>query len=286
LQPGGVFKRFFGAAGSFDLPVQGGGTLALAGDAELMWIGADGRIRRGRTLDVAGDGHAVVTHAPGAVVLSLATPSASPWPAVEPQDVALPQSLALAGPAMALRFAPETPVLLHATTTAPVLLGLADAPPMLFAAGAEFHVAIPAGAAMLRAYSPHDGPLSGTIALAAEPLRPVQEGVGAEVALAPGDAAAFAFQLVKPATVGIGVRAVPDQVQVRLIDAKGALLGDGVAQLRALPAGRYILEARVPPDAPPSLVRPAVVGITPRDTGPPPDIAAQYRALVSMEPTR
>lgn len=281
LHPGGVFKRFFGAAGSIDLPVRDGGTLAVAGAAELTWLGDDGRMRRGRTLDVRGNGHVVVAHEAGAVVVSLTTPTLSPWPAVDSRDVALPMEAALSGSAMALRFTSDTAALLHATTTAPVLIGLGEAAPALFPSGAEFHVAVPAGPVMLRLYSPHDGPLSGKIALFAEQLRPLQEGVGAEVAVAPGGAAAFVFDLAQPATVGIGVRAVPDRVQVRLIDAHGAVLGEGVAQLRKLLAGRYVVEARVPPDAAPSVVRPAVVGITPRGNGPPPDVAARYRELVT-----
>jgi hypothetical protein len=109
--------------------------------------------------------------------------------------------------------------------------------------------------------------------------------VGASVAVAPGGSAAFGFSLARPATVGVGVRADPDRAEVRLLDAKGAVVGEGVAQLVRLPAGRFVLEARVPPDASPSLIRPALVGITPRGNGPPPDVAQHYLELVGLKPT-
>lgn len=286
LRPGTVFKRFFGAAGSFDRAVLAGpdARIDVAGDATLQWQGADGRVLLGRSVQPNGNGRLVVSHGPGAVVLSVSAPGASPWPDAPPQAVQPPQRLMLSVPAMALSLAPDAPVLLHATTTAPVLLGVGDAPPELFAAGAEFHRALPAGPVTLRILSPHDGPLAGTLALSAEPIRPVAEGLGEAVAVAPGGSAAFGFTLARAAIVGLGVRADPDRAAVRLLDAGGAVLGEGVAQLRPLLAGRYVIEARVPPDAPPTTLRPAVVGITPPGRGPPPDVAQSYLELVGLKP--
>ncbi len=84
LRPGGTLRRFLGAAGSFELPVEdaAGATLSVAGDATLQWLGDDGAVRRGRDVrPTAGRGRLVVGHAPGAVVVSMAAPGASPWPA-------------------------------------------------------------------------------------------------------------------------------------------------------------------------------------------------------------
>jgi hypothetical protein len=103
--------------------------------------------------------------------------------------------------------------------------------------------------------------------------------------VAPGGSAAFGFSLVRAATIGVGVRAEPDRAEVRLLDANGAVVGEGVAQLQKLPAGRYVLEARVPADAPPTLIRPALVGITPQGSGPPPDVVQHYLELVGLKPT-
>ena len=283
VRPGGVFKRFFGASGSFELAVSAG-QLAVAGDADLLWQSSDGLVQRGRDITADQPGRVVVSHKAGAVVLSLAGEGASPWPPAQAQAVALPARLTLAGAAMELGFTAETPVLLHAVTTAPVLLGVGAAAPELFAAGAEFHRAVPAGAVRLRVYSPHDGPLSGTLALHTQPITPVSEGLGQAVAVAPGGSAAFGFSLARAATVGLGIRAEPDQAEVRLLDASGSVLGEGVAQLRPLRPGFYVIEARVPPDAAPSLVRPAVLGITPRGSGPPPEVAQRYLELVGLKP--
>lgn len=293
LRPGSIVKRFFGADGSFETTAEPapGAHLMTAGNATLTVVTPDGRIMTGRdvALPSAGPARVIVETKAGAMAVWEAADGASPWPAVAAQPSALPARLALSGPAMAVALAPDGPVLLHARTTAPVLVGLAqaghEAVPELFAAGAEFHRML-AGAAELRLYSPHDGPLSGTLELSADPVTPATEGLGPEVSLAPGGTAVFGFSLSKAATVGVGIRAVPDQVSVRLLDAAGTALGEGIAQLRALPAGRYAIEARVPPGAPTTTLRPAVVGITPRGNGPPPDVAQGYLELVGMKPTR
>ena len=179
---------------------------------------------------------------------------------------------------MSLRIAAAGPMLLHATTTAPVMLGLTGAPEALFEAGAEYYRVID-GTSVLHAISPQDGPLSGTLALSAEPLRPLGEGLGETVLVSPGGTAAFVFSLKKTTTIGIGVRAEPDFAYVRVVDEKGKLVGEGVAQLLPnLPAGRYVLEARVLPDAPPTTLRPALLGTVSRASGPPPDVIRSYLA--------
>ena len=284
LRPGAASKRFFGAAGSFDMAVEAppGARLRVAGDAQAVLLGADGRIRRGGDV-LAGPGRLTVSHAAGPVAVWLDVPGTPAWPDAAPQPQAMPALVALGGPAMALSLAPGAPVLLHARSTAPVILTLGGAAPVLYPAGASLSRYL-GGAAVLRVDSPHDGPLSGTLELTADPVTPMQDGLGAPVALAPGGAAVFGFQVARTGDVGVGVRADPDRAVVRLLGADGAVLGEGAAMLRRLAAGRYVLEARLPPDAPPATVRPAVVGIVSRPNGPPPDVAAGYLALVGLAP--
>jgi uncharacterized protein len=290
LTPGAVVKRFFGAAGSFDLPFDApaGTHLVTAGDARLVVVAADGTVARGQDVAVAGQGHAVVDHAAGAMAVWLAVDGVSPWPAAQPQPVQTPARLSLSGPAMALTLNQGALTLLHVSTTAPALLGVVQAgrtdAPRLFPAGAEFHGMLAAGPAEVRLYAPSDGPLSGTVTLASDPVTEIGEGLGDEVSVAPGGSAVFAFSLAKPATIGAGVRADPDTATVRLLDAAGTVLGEGVAQLRTLPAGRYLIEAKVPPDAATTILRPAVIGITPRGSGPPPDVVQHYLELVGLKP--
>ena len=249
---------------------------------------ADDAVARGTNLPISGAGRVVVQHGAGPVALWLEAPGASPWPDPAPQPATLPSRVALTGDAAALSFTADRPMLLHATTTSPVLAALQQAgrndPPALFPAGAELHRAVAAGPVALRLFSADDGPLGGTLTLSAEPLLPLGEGLGGPASVAPGGSVAWAFTLVKPAKVGVGLRAEPDVAQARVLDAKGAVLGEGVAQLLDLQAGAYVLEARIPPTSQPATLRPALVGITPRGDGPPPDVVQTYLELVGMKP--
>ncbi len=289
LRPAAVVKRFFGAAGSFDLPFEApaAARLVVTGDASLTALAGDA-VARGTDLPVSGAGRVVVQHGAGPVALWLETPGAFPWPDPAAQPATLPSRVALTGDATALSFTADRPMLLHATTTSPVLAALQQAgrsdPPALFPAGAELHRAVAAGPVTLRLFSADDGPLGGTLALSAEPLLPLGEGLGAPASVAPGGSVAWAFTLVKRAKVGVGLRAEPDVAQARVLDAKGAVLGEGVAQLLDLQPGAYVLEARIPPASQPATLRPALVGITPRGDGPPPDVVQTYFELVGMKP--
>jgi hypothetical protein len=73
-------------------------------------------------------------------------------------------------------------------------------------------------------------------------------------------------------------------VAVRLIEDNGTEVGAGVALLRRLHPGHYLIEARLPVDSATAVVQPAVVGITPRPSGPPAEVARKYLELVGMVP--
>jgi len=284
MMAGTAFKRFFGAAGSLDMPVEAAGRLMIAGGQATL-IGPGGHVARGTTLALAGAGRVVIDHGPGLLAAWVEGPGgASPWPTPAPLALTLPARMEMRDAAMTLRFDMSAPMLLHARTTAPVILALGDGAPVMFPAGAEFHRALPAGTVTLRVISPHDGPLSGTLELDGEPIAPAVEGVGAEVAVAPGGSAAFGFEVTKAGPVGVGVRADPDRLSVRLLGADGKTLGDGVAQLHRLMPGHYVLEASVPADGATTVLRPAIVGIARRPNGPPPDVVNTYLALAGRAP--
>lgn len=278
LAAGSVLKRFFGAAGSFALPVEAraGDHVVLAG-ADGTFLSQNGRVMRGRSLAVDGPGLLTVDHPEGLVALWIDRKGQSPWPSATTVVAAPPATLPLSGPAMKLALKPVRPVLLTARTTAPVIAGLegADAP-ALFPSGAEFSRYLPAGDSVLTLYSPHDGPLSGTLELTESPVVPAGEGVGEAVAVAPGGSVAFGFEVRRDSTIGIGVRSDPDRAAVRLLDAAGHVVGEGVTQLQHLAPGRYVLEARVPADASTTTIRPALLGLSPPPAGPPAEIAQSY----------
>jgi len=291
LAAGAAVKRFFGAAGSFTMAVDGqpGDRLIVAG-ASALFAGKGGRVAQGRALTLSGAGLVTVSHPAGLVALWLERAGTSPWPPATPVTTALPATRRLDGAAMRLALAPETPVLLSARTTGPVIAGLvrggAAEAPDLFPAGAAFHRYLPAGAAELALLSPNDGPLSGTLELTAEPVTTLADGIGAPVVVAPGGSALFGFTVTRKGPVGAGIRAEPDQAAVRLLDSEGRSLGTGVAQLHELAPGRYLLEARVPPDGTTTTLRPAVVGLTPPPAGPPADVAQSYLYLVGLAPAK
>jgi hypothetical protein len=156
----------------------------------------------------------------------------------------------------------------------------------MYPSGAEFHRYQTAGASELRLYSPHDGPLAGTLEVSATPIAPVTDGVGEPVAVSPGGTALFGFEVAQAAKVGVGVRSEPDGAVVRLLDGDGRALGSGVAQLHRLNPGRYIVEAQIPPDGATTTVRPTVLGIAPPPAGPPPEVTLKYLEMVGLAPTQ
>jgi hypothetical protein len=155
---------------------------------------------------------------------------------------------------------------------------------LLFPAGAELHRYVGAGTAELRLYSPHEGPLAGSLELTATPIVPIAEGLGEPRAVAPGATALFGFEVTRAGPVGVGIRSEPDRAMVRLLDATGKSLGDGVAQLHRLDPGRYFVEARIPASGRTTTIRPAVIGIKPPPSGPPPEVTLQYLEMVGLKP--
>jgi hypothetical protein len=189
---------------------------------------------------------------------------------------------------MALSLDDPSPRLLHLRSTGPAIVsvrqGGVESEPALFPSGAEFHRYLAAGPAEIRLYSPHDGPLSGTLALTSTPVTPTPEGQGEPVAVAPGGTALFGFEVTQAGKVGVGIRAEPDQAQVRLLDGQGRPVGEGAVQLQRLEPGRYVIEARVPADGITTTLRPTVLGISPPPAGPPQEVTRKYLELVGLGP--
>jgi uncharacterized protein len=290
LAAGQAMKRFFGASGSLSLQVDAavGDRLVVAG-AQATFIARSGRVMRGTSLMLSEPGALVLDHDPGLVAAWIERNGTSPWPSAPARRVTPPQSLPLAGEAMAIALEQPGPALVRARTTAPVILSLTqgDAPSsaLAFPAGADLYRYLAAGSAALRLYSPYDGPLGGSLELTATPIEPVGEGLGEVRVLAPGGTVLFGFEVTRAGEVGAGVRSEPDRADVRVLDESGRVVGEGVAQMRRLEPGRYVLEVRAPTQGATLTVRPALVGLAPPPTGPPPDVAAQYLEMVGLTPS-
>lgn len=282
-----IVKRFFGAAGSTALRVdaQKGDVLRVEG-AEATFVSKSGAVLRGGTLTLDGPGEVALAYQPGLVAAWLERAGASAWPKAQAKALAAPASIKLDGAAMAFALKPDQPSLIGVTTSAPVVVALEQGgrrEMKLYASGADFRRYVAAGDATLTVWSPHDGALGGALDLTASPVTPAKEGLGEPVALAPGASALFGFEVKRASEIGVGLRAEPDRAEARLLDALGKPIGEGVAQIKKLQPGRYILEARMPVDAPAGTVRPALIGLDPPPAGPPAEEVEKYLAAAGLK---
>ncbi|MBL8672815.1 MAG: hypothetical protein JNK11_19300 [Alphaproteobacteria bacterium] len=286
LAPGKTFKQHFGASGSFRLIVEAPAeamVLVQGAAKRATFVGADGRIRRGRYFPLSGPGELVVEHGPGLVAAWLEGKGPSPWPRPAARRVALNGVTAVSADAAALQIDVPRPTLVQVRSTAPVIAGFAlpgMAPAMaLHPDGATYARLLPAGRSELLLLPTTDGMLIDRVELAEQPLVTIEEGLGPTVALAPGAARSFLFSVARVGTVGVGVRASRDVIEASLVDQRGRVLGRGVAFMRRLPRGTYVLTIANPRDGETTEARPAVVGLVPPGDGPPDEIRREFLRL-------
>jgi hypothetical protein len=275
-----ALKGFFGATGEIAIPVDGAkGDRLIALGGEARFVSQSGLASHGTNIEIDGPGVALLDHPPGLAALWLERAGKGPWPTVAAKPVTLPGRAALEG--LAARFAlhQNEPVLLTARGGAPAIVAFTQNGQRDVQAipnGVELRRLMDAGDATLDVYSPQDGPLTGALDIFTSPVIAAHEGVNDAVTLAPGSAALFSFETKREGEIGLGLRAEPDRATMRLLRADGQTLGEGVAQQRKLPAGRYLVEARAPLDAPLSVVRLAVLGVSPPPASPPDEVVAEF----------
>jgi hypothetical protein len=183
----------------------------------------------------------------------------------------------------------EAPGLISASSGAPAFVAFTQngkRETFAFPAGVEFRHYMAAGEATLDLYAPHDGALSGGLDVAAQPAIEAHEGVNDAIAVAPGATAVFSFETRREGEIGLGLRADPDRAVVRLLDASGTTLGEGAAQLLRLKPGRYFIEARVPADARASVIRAAIVGLSPPSAAPPEEVVADLLEKAGLKKSK
>ncbi len=280
-----------------DLPAgQEGDTLHLRGAAvHGVLVDADGTVHRGLDIPVPPSGATMeLVHGTGEVLAWIDRPgqegeglwgeTASPWTV----DPSTPSLIQLEGAAASLAFAPERPVSLHLRAAQALVVGVrhGDGPLLVDAhpVADTVDLLLPGGptTVMLR---PLGAPwLAGPLELSSTPIVSIGEGLGPELLLAPGDTRLFRFEVEREGPVGLGVRADADTVQLKLLDAEGALVGRGLAQMPTLDAGSWLLAVSLPPDAEPVRLQPVVVGIELPDTGPPDEVIQRYLRLAVDRP--
>jgi len=295
-----ALKRFFASSSEIVLPVAGepGDRLYALGGA-ARFVSLNGRVSRtaewrraqgdDKPLPVEGRGFIVFDHEPGLAALWIEGKEKTSWPGVPPRPVTPPQRLDLAGVAQSFAFRLDAPALVSAKSDGPAIVAVTQNGQRsveAFPDGVELARYLAAGDAQLDLFAPNAGVLSGALDLALTPVQPARDGLNDSVTLAPGEAALFGFEVKAESDIGLGLRADPDVASLRLFASDGRALGDGVAQMRRLPAGRYVVEARTQPDAPPAVVRLALLGLSPPRAGPPDDVLAELLGKAGMKQNR
>jgi uncharacterized protein len=291
LAPGGALTRFTPTPGIVHLAIGGatgaGSILRLAGSAkEATVIDPDGTVSRGNDLAVKAGSLVAVAYQSG--LLAVGLDAAADGPAAlspAPLPVTPPATVALAGDHMAFRIAAGPARLVRVTTDVPIMLrahaGSVVAAPLLFGAGANLNLILPAAAAGdLDVVPAGTAGLSGTAHFDAVPLTSITEGLGPKLRLAPGQSRAFSFTLPQERTIGVGVKASVDIATCRLLTAAGEEIGRGLVHMHRLKPGTYVLAVDAPSDGPAIDIEPALVGAILPDNGPPDDVKADYLALV------
>jgi hypothetical protein len=285
-----ALKRFFGAAGQLALPLdaQPNDRLIVIG-ADATVVSTSGRVLRGRDLALDGPGEVTLDYKPGLVAAWIERGGVAPWPQAAARALALPQRVTLDGAAARFAIKQGAPVMLSVSSGAPALLSFTQngkRETFAFPAGVEFRHYVAAGEATLELYAPHDGALSGALDLAAQPVIEAHEGVNDAIAVPSGASALFAFETKRDGEIGVGVRAEPDRVSARLMDASGKTLAEGVNQVAKLAPGRYFLEARAPADAGATTLRVAIVGLSPPPAAPPEEVVAELLDKAGMKKSK
>jgi len=256
-----------------------------SGPATLL--ASDGRSARGADLAVpTGGGTLLLPHAPGLVLAWVDRPGREAedliGAAFDVKSVSLhpPAAPMLSGAVAAFDVDAAGPALVALRAAGPALTLVARE-------GTKPEVAIHKAGVSLDAYAPDGkarvvvralggGALSGLAAFTATPVTKIGEGLGPETLLGAGQTRLYGFHAARAGAIGLGVRADSDVVSATLLAPDGSRLGEGLVQMPDLAAGDYLLAVRAPGDAAPVRIRPALAGIEPPGTGPPPEVIRTY----------
>jgi hypothetical protein len=293
LRPGAPFAASLPDAGTLRMPVAApapGETRTLhvrgaSGPATLLSF--DGGNLRGVDLAVPADGGTLLLpHASGLVLAWVDRPGSEAadlfgaGAGTAPVALEPPAAVALSGELAAFTFTSASPSLFSFRSPGPALSLVAreGAPPevAIHRGGVSLDVYAASGSTRLLLRSLGSPAQGGVAALTATPVTPIAEGLGPETLLGAGQARLYGFHVARAGAVGLGVRAGSDLVGATLLSANGVRLGEGLVQMPELAIGDYLVSVRAPKDAAPVWIRPALAGVLPPGTGPPPDVIRTY----------
>jgi len=280
-----VLTRYDATPAMLHIPVPESSARPYGPDGDLQAAGAVSGVTAIDKLGLVSSGDLAMAMGGGQVLLSV-----QPGPAVVAmkgafenaavlEHVAASADIGLTGRHMVVAIAPGPARLLHLTTSTPVVLRDSWRGVQLFAAGADTDVFQPKQNSPVMEFSALGGQgLTGTAHFTSIAPVPITDGLGPAMLVPPGESRLFTFTLSAARTVGVGVRGSVDDATTRLLGADGTDLGSGVIHMHHLDAGTYFLTVEVPADGVATLVRPALVGVTLPDDGPPPDVQAEYES--------
>jgi hypothetical protein len=299
LSAGAPFESRVVRSGKIRIEVAPGTTtdrwLSVAGSVDAaVFVGDDGQVRRGRHVAVGGAGGTVLLSVRPGLAIAWIGPDEHPlsalWDAtspLEPTEIEAPARIDLAGHSRKLAIDNRIDGLLQLSSGGPGLIRVATSNGVvdwLVPDAGERSFVVPEGPIEISVRSLGHAELGYPLHLTVTPVTRVGEGLGPQDLLGPGDGRAYRFTVDDPGPVGVGVRADPDIVQCRLVDATGVTIGEGVVQMHELEVGDYYLLIQAPAEGAGAHVRPAVVGIERPPTGPPEDVIRGYVASEGSAP--
>jgi hypothetical protein len=103
--------------------------------------------------------------------------------------------------------------------------------------------------------------LTGTVAISADGIGTLAEGVGEEVLVLPGEARVLRVPLADDGELGIGIQVDAEVLACSLLDSSGAVVAEGCQIFGRYKKGDYLLRVSVDDDGGPRRFRPVVFGL-------------------------
>ena len=303
LAVGQPFERIMQNSGRARLSIAAGKTpadnrrtLHVRGGKSAVFTDKNGTVVAGNDLEIGEQGGTlVIEHGPRPLLSWLDRPgeeAVALWATNEKPDrtsVTLPALLPLDGRLRAYRIDAAKPIMLHVRSAEQLAtyLDRGEKTPdvEVHSQGVTLDAYLPRGSAELRLRAFAGSGMSGQVALTSSPVIPTDEGLGPEVLLAPGAARVFSFTVRQEGTIGAGVKADSDSVDMEILNSAGAVIGKGVAQMLRLKPGTYLVKLSATDAAAPVKARPALVGLKTPDTGPPPEEIRKYQVSETEMPS-
>ena len=281
-----LFKHYFPESGNFSLIADSANSqdsfIGVHGEhAQLQSQNRQGQVFRGKQLPITESSMVNLSHGVGLVTVWL-NHKADFNGNISGSNQLLPAQIKLNGQQQSFVFERDSAGFISLRAATPLIArirrnGLPDQI-RVYAGGLKTSLFLPQGKNQLKLESTTNQDLNGLLNIAELKQVELKEGLGRQVSLLPGDARIYRFSMPESQDVGIGVQASVDVALAYLFNQRGELLGEGVTQQHRLSEGSYYLMVELPAQPGSGVeIRPAIVGLESRDTGPSKDIMLDYQ---------